>query len=260
MNFEKLLEAHVDFSELASWGPQPEPPILILGSCNVLTGRLHKFNSRHEPIRIEHILASACVPTIFPAVTLETMAYWDGLFSDNPPIEALLRRDSVGLKNIAQEIWVIKINPTRRKEIPVSPADIADRRNELEGNVSLFQSLREIENINMMFQRGAFRDEFLAEVDVNEPIKIPKLFAEDPDHSYHIPMIDMSAELAGSLNYESKLDRSAEMINRLIDDGERQGQKFIEARLRQLNDACISSKGIGEKTPTCAPPSRAGAL
>ena len=234
VNFEKLLAAHIDFSELLSWGAQPEPPILILGACNILTGRLHKFNSRLEPVRMEHILASACVPTIFPAVTLETMAYWDGLFSDNPPIEDLLKRDSVGIKNVAQEVWVIKINPTRRKDIPVSPADIADRRNELEGNVSLFQSLREIDNLNMMFLRGAFRDEFLAEVDINEPIKIPKLFAEDPDHPYHIPMIDMSEELADSLNYESKLDRSAESINRLIEDGERQGQKFVEARLKQM--------------------------
>ena len=233
VNFEKLLAAHIDFSELLSWGPQPEPPILILGACNILTGRLHKFNSRLEPVKMEHILASACVPTIFPAVTLETMAYWDGLFSDNPPIEDLLKRDSVGIKNVAQEVWVIKINPTRRKDIPVSPADIADRRNELEGNVSLFQSLREIDNLNMMFLRGAFRDEFLAEVDINEPIKIPKLFEEDPDHPYHIPMIDMSEELADSLNYESKIDRSPESIKRLIDDGERQGKLFIESRLMQ---------------------------
>jgi NTE family protein len=82
----------------------------------------------------------------------------------------------------------------------------------------------------MMFSRGAFREEFLAERDIKEPIKIPKLFPEDPDHPYHIPMIDMSDELACSLTYESKLDRSPENINRLIMDGEKQGRRFIEAR------------------------------
>jgi NTE family protein len=40
--------------------------------------------------------------------------------------------------------------------------------------------------------------------------------------------------LAKSLTYESKLDRSAENINRLILDGEKQGQKFIDARFRQM--------------------------
>jgi len=185
-------------------------------------------------MRIEHLLASACVPNIFPAVTLETMAYWDGLFSDNPPIVPLFRRDSVGIKNIAQEIWVIKINPTMRETIPMASADIADRRNELEGNLSLFQSLREVENINLMFSRGAFRDEFLAEVDIKEPIKIPKLFQEDPDQPYHIPMIEMSENLSKGLTYESKLNRSPENMNRLVLDGEKQGQKFIEARFRQM--------------------------
>ncbi|HOD36205.1 MAG TPA: patatin-like phospholipase family protein [Syntrophales bacterium] len=233
-DFNELLEAHIDFSEVAAWGARPEPPVLIIGACNILSGRLHKFSSYREPMRIEHLLASACVPSIFPAVTLETMAYWDGLFSDNPPIEDMLKRHSVGIKNIAEEIWVIKINPTTCEKIPTAPSEIADRRNELEGNVSLFQSLREVDNLNLMFSREAFRKEFLDEVDIKEPIRIPKLFPEDPDQPYHIPMIDMSEELARSLTYESKLDRSPENISRLILDGEKQGQKFIEARLRQM--------------------------
>ena len=232
-DFKELLATHIDVTELASWGAQPEPPVLIIGACNILTGRMQKFNSYHEPMRIEHLLASACVPSIFPAVILDKMAYWDGLFSDNPPIDAMLSRDAVGIDNVAQEIWVIKINPTTCDKIPEAPDEIADRRNELEGNVSLFQNLRQIENLNMMFSRGAFRKEFLAEGDIKEPFKIPKLFPEDPDQPYHIPMIDMSEELAKSLTYESKLDRSPESIHRLIQDGEKQGQKFIEARFGQ---------------------------
>jgi NTE family protein len=231
-NFKELLATHIDFSELAAWGAQPKPPILLLGACNILTGRLHQFNSYREPIRMEHLLASACVPSIFPAVTLETMAYWDGLFSDNPPIGGLLKRDIVGIENIAQEVWVIKINPTTSDKIPVSPNEIADRRNQLEGNISLFQSLREVEDVNRMMSRGAFRDEFLAAGDIREPFKIPKLFPEDPDQPWHIPMIEISEDLGKSLTYEDKLDRSAENINRLILEGEKQGQKFIEARLK----------------------------
>jgi len=231
-NFQELLATHIDSSDLAAWGAQPKPPIVILGACNILTGRLHHFNSYVEPIRIEHLLASACVPNMFPAVSLEAMAYWDGLFSDNPPIAALVRRESVGSENIPQEIWVIKINPTMSDKIPVAPNEIADRRNQLEGNISLFQSLRQIEDLNKMMSRGAFRDEFLAELDIKEPIKIPKLFAEDPDQPWHIPMIEISEDLAKALTYEDKLDRSSENINRLILEGEKQGQNFIEARFK----------------------------
>lgn len=69
-------------------------------------------SQRNEAIKIEHILASACVPNLFPSVTIEDMAYWDGLFSDNPPIRSLIRRDFVGVENIPNELWIIKINPT----------------------------------------------------------------------------------------------------------------------------------------------------
>ena len=231
-NLEELLARHIDFAELEAWGPQPERPVLILGACNILTGKLHKFNSYVEAIKMEHILASACVPNIFPAVTIEQMAYWDGLFSDNPPIDCLIKRYFVGVENIPNEIWVIKINPTTTDRIPVSPDDIADRRNELEGNVSLFQSLREIQDINHLLNSGAFREEFLAEVDIQEPIRIPKLFPDDPDRPYHIPMIEMSPDCAGTLNYESKLDRSPENLNRLIQEGEKQGRAFVDARLK----------------------------
>ncbi|MBJ7899167.1 MAG: patatin-like phospholipase family protein [Cyanobacteria bacterium RI_101] len=233
-DFRALLEAHIDFRELAAWGVRPEPPVLLMGACNILTGRLHEFNSRLEPIKIEQILASACVPNLFPAVAIENAAYWDGLFSDNPPIDSLIKQALVGAENIPDEIWVIKINPTTRDQVPAAPDDIADRRNELEGNLSLFQSLRQIEDFNNLFLAGAFREEFLASIDVKEPIKIPKSFIDDPDHNYHIPLIEMSEALAKTLNYESKLDRSPESIRRLIADGERQGQDFLNSRLASL--------------------------
>ena len=127
---------------------------------------------------------------------------------------------------------MIKINPTTSDKIPVTANEIADRRNQLEGNISLFQSLRQIEDLNGMMSRGAFRDEFLAQLDIREPIRIPKLFSGDPDQPWHIPMIEISEDLAKTLTYEDKLDRSSENINRLILEGEKQGQKFIEARFK----------------------------
>ena len=77
-DFTELLATHIDFSELAAWGAQPEPPILIIGACNILTGRLHKFRSYKKSLRIEHLIASACVPSIFPAVTLIRFSNMNG--------------------------------------------------------------------------------------------------------------------------------------------------------------------------------------
>lgn len=228
-----LLESHADFQEVATWGQQA--PVLILGACNILTGRLHEFSSYLEPIKVEHLLASACVPTLFPAVVIDGMAYWDGLFSDNPPISCLIKPEIVGARNIPNEIWVIKINPTTADHIPEEPMDILDRRNEVEGNLSMLQGLSYIGRINNYLIQGGFTEEFLAKTDIKEPIKIPKAYRDSPDAPYHIPRIEMSVDLAKSLTYESKLDRSPEHIDRLIRDGEAQGKRFLEARLSQMD-------------------------
>jgi NTE family protein len=233
-DFQELLETHIDFQEVASWGVQTEPPVLLLGASNILTGKLWMFNSSHEPIRVEHILASCAIPNLFPAIKIGENAYWDGIFSDNPPITELIDPEDVGLTNMPQEIWVIKLNPTRREQVPVEPNDILDRRNELEGNISLFQSLKTIERLNDLLIRGAYKEEFLQDLGVREPVKIPRAFIELENKPYHIPFIEMSSELQKSLNYESKLDRSPERIKQLIEDGRQQGKRFLEDRLNQV--------------------------
>jgi len=50
-NFPELLEAHIDFEEIAAWGAQPEPPILVMGASNILTGKLSRFDSAYEAIK-----------------------------------------------------------------------------------------------------------------------------------------------------------------------------------------------------------------
>ena len=220
MDFPTVLRKHIDFDEIATWGPRLEPPVLILGAANVSTGQLKKFVSRLEPIRLEHILASAAVPSIFPAVPIGEHGYWDGLFSDNPPVEELIRPRSVGPENVPEEIWVIKINPTTYSSVPERPETIFDRRNQMEGNISLFQQLDHLELLNDMLLDDAFRPEYLARFDIKAPIRIPKSFKTDPDRPYYIPWIEMPDEMQETLDYQGKIDRSPENINRLIELGE----------------------------------------
>ena len=230
VDFRSLLENHIDFEAICSWGPSREPPILVIGAANCIKGRFRKFTSLKDTIRVEHVMASAAVPTIFPAVEIDGEAYWDGLFSDNPPFDELTETGVVGC-NIPDEIWLIKINPTGRDEVPESAEDIIDRRNEMIGNESLFQDIRHLEVINDFLVDGAFKVSFLdGKYHIKKPIKIPKLDAEAPSKSYHIPMIEMSEGLQDSLFYASKIDRSMENIETLIENGQRQADVFIERR------------------------------
>ena len=229
-DFRGLIEKHLDFDELRRWGPVDARPVLLMGAVDVLSGRLARFSSRNEAIRVEQILASCTVPDLFPAVEFNGGAYWDGLFSDNPPVSETVQTALVGEENIAQEIWVIKINPTTCGAVPTTPGQISDRRNELIGNGSLFQQIQAIEVLNELYLQGAFSAAFARHYDLDGPVVIPKCFESDPLRPYHIPFIEMSQELSSTLDCESKLDRDLEHIQTMMKDGERQAAAFIAAR------------------------------
>lgn len=212
-DFKGLLESYIDFKELKTL-VKPSSPVLMLGAANVLSGEFKKFNSRKiDEIQVEAILASAAVPSIFPAVQIGKDAYWDGLFSDNPPTDELLDRDFVGENHIPDELWVIQINPKTCKTVPRTPAEIADRRNEMIGNESLFQDLKHIHMVNKFLKKRAFTKEFVEQ----RKLKPVDIF-----------IIEMSQELLDNLDYSSKLNRNAKYIRHLMEDGEKQGERFLK--------------------------------
>jgi len=246
-DFRECLQSHLDFEQIRRWGPQRRRPILVLGAANVLTGKMRKFVSSKEVIQIEHILASSAVPNIFPAVKIGEDAYWDGLFSDNPQIEALIRPVYVGAGNIPDEIWLIKIDPTARRTIPEAPDDILDRRKQMEGNISMFQQLAFIELLNDMLLGGAFTREFIKGFEIPKAIRIPKAFAGDPDKPYHIPLIEMSPELYSELDWEAKLDRGTDNIKVLMEDGRTRAREFLEQRQQVMEGLPRRQAANGER-------------
>ena len=219
-----LLEKYIDFDH-ARQVNQSDLPLLIVGAANVRTGEYRKFKSRTggglNEIMVETILASAAVPSLFPAVEVDGEYYWDGLFSDNPPTDELILKPAVK----PDELWVIQINPTCRNTIPTSPEDIQDRRNELIGNNSLFQDLNHILQINQFVAEGAFTQEYQQRHGIKQ---------------IDIYQIGMSPELSDTLDYPSKLDRSNTYINRLINDGQTRVNAFLKDKnsMRYHKNGC----------------------
>jgi NTE family protein len=84
----------VDFKRLNGQHPR-----LTVGAVNVRSGKMRYFDSRNEPITLDHVLASGALPPGFPAVRIDGDPYWDGGLYSNTPIEVVFddnpRRDSV---------------------------------------------------------------------------------------------------------------------------------------------------------------------
>jgi NTE family protein len=90
----ETLGALVDFDYLNAG-----PTRLTVGAVNARTGAMRYFDSRDEPVRLEHVMASGALPPAFPAVRIDGEPYWDGGIYSNTPAEVVFddhpRRDSV---------------------------------------------------------------------------------------------------------------------------------------------------------------------
>ena len=72
---------------------------LSVGAANVTSGNVRYFDSAIEPLRAEHIMASAALPPAFPAIEIDGELWWDGGIVSNTPLNYVLdgspRRDSL---------------------------------------------------------------------------------------------------------------------------------------------------------------------
>ena len=79
---------------------------LTVGAVNARSGAMRYFDSRHETLSTDHVMASGALPPAFPAVRIEGEPYWDGGIYSNTPIEAVFddhpRRDAV---IFAVDVW-----------------------------------------------------------------------------------------------------------------------------------------------------------
>ncbi|WP_145105887.1 patatin-like phospholipase family protein [Cereibacter sediminicola] len=105
-------------------------------ATNVRTGRPRVFNPGE--ISADAVLASACLPQMFPAVEIDGEAYWDGGFTGNPALYPLL------ISEDSPDIVVVQINPLVRSVLPRSAREIMNRVNEISFNSSLVKELRAI--------------------------------------------------------------------------------------------------------------------
>jgi NTE family protein len=64
-------------------------PRLTVGAAHVRTSMMRYFDSRDQPISVDHILASGALPPAFPAVRIDGELYWDGGIMSNTPTEVI---------------------------------------------------------------------------------------------------------------------------------------------------------------------------
>jgi NTE family protein len=178
-----------------------------------------------RPLSLEGVAASGTLPEVLPAQVIEDMEfptcepdvsvrrpayYWDGLYSQNPPVRDLV--DAPTRDQKPDEIWVIRINPQEYspRRLHVSLDDIHDRENDLAGNLSLNQELDHILTMNRWLARHG---------DAHPPL--------DTRKHVEVRTLKMSRETAWGIGHASKLDRGAAHIARMREEGHSIGRAWI---------------------------------
>lgn len=119
---------------------------LFICATNVRRGRAKVFKT-HE-ISVDAVLASACLPYIFQAVTINGEDYWDGGYMGNPPIFPLIDGTD------CSDILIVQINPIEIEKTPKSALEIQDRINELSFNSSLMLEMRRVNFVQKLLEHG----------------------------------------------------------------------------------------------------------
>jgi NTE family protein len=137
-----LIERFVDFDAVRAC----RDISLFISATNVHTGRLRVFP--HDKITVDVVMASACLPTLFRAVEIDGVPYWDGGYMGNPAIFPFFGT------TLTEDVLVVQINPVERASTPATQPEIINRINEITFNSSLLAEFRAIDFVTRLIDQG----------------------------------------------------------------------------------------------------------
>jgi NTE family protein len=209
---------------------------LLIGASEVVNGLETVFDShvnkgtrpkevghwrQRLPLTLAGVAASGTLPTLRKAEHIDGRYYWDGLYSQNPPVREFTSKAAID--EVPDEIWIVRINPQQWPELPQTMADIYDRQNELMGNLSLHKELDFILAVNEWhkeYKNERFGQEY-------KPVTVRSIMMR-------------REKTADKLRYSSKFDRKnsyasfVRRVGRLPGTGSSAGARAKPAAIRRM--------------------------
>jgi NTE family protein len=191
-----VLSAQVDFAALRA----SDHLKLFIAATNVETGKVRVF---HRPeLTIDMVMASACLPTVFRAVEIDGVPYWDGGYMGNPVLFPFFYETET------TDVILIQINPIIRKGTPGTVAEILGRIDEITFNSALLQEFRAIDFVARLVADGRL------EGTSYKSIRLHVIEAQDELNKF---------------GASSRLRSDYDFFLQLRDIGRKAAQKFLDA-------------------------------
>jgi NTE family protein len=164
------------------------------------------------------LLASACLPFLFQAVTIDGEPYWDGGYMGNPAIFPLIYGTET------PDVVIVQVNPLGSDRVPTTAPEIMNRLNEISFNSSLMREMRAIAFVTDLIDEG--------KLDSNHYKRI------------NVHWIEAERQMRG-LGVSSKLNARMDFLLHLKEIGREVAGSWIESHFDALGQR--SSIDIKEK-------------
>jgi len=204
-----ILSEEVDFRSL-----QASPIRLLVAATRVRDGALRIF--RNRGLTLEAVLASACLPLLHHAVSVDGEPYWDGGYAANPPLRQLVQASR------SSEVIVVQIIPTARAELPTTSPEIVKRLEQITFNGPLHRDLEALDAMKKLAEGEGGPTSRLGRKLQN--LRLHHVNAEDHVDGY------------GEL---SAMDLDWSILEALRDSGRSAAEAFLESRAQSARNSAM---------------------
>ncbi|MEA2832859.1 MAG: hypothetical protein QOG66_1061 [Methylobacteriaceae bacterium] len=178
---------------------ESDGPKLFIAATNVYTGKVRIF--RRPELTIDMLMASACLPTVFKAVEIDGIPYWDGGYMGNPVLFPFFTETD------CEDVILVQINPIERRETPHNVRDILSRLDEITFNAPLLQEFRAIDFVARLIETGRL----------------------DGTHYKQIRMHLVASDKLMKFGARSRMDADYDLFRELFAIGRDAGSDFLKA-------------------------------
>lgn len=197
----ELLARLIDFRAVR----EQEIVKLFVNATDVELGRSHIFTEMSMTIDV--VMASSCLPMVSRAVEIDGRYYWDGGFSENPPIYPLL----YGCET--PDTLLVLITPRTDAGEPTTVERIFTRLNQITFTASLRHELRQIQLLEHLRRVGELESGTLERA--------------------HLHLIEAEGA-ATERGWQGGLNFDAALIAELHHRGRAAADAFLEAHLQDV--------------------------
>ncbi len=170
-------------------------------ATNVETNQIKIFDNKD--LCPQALLASTCLPTLYPAVQWRGDFFWDGGYLGNPMLEPLIENC------VSKDLLIVQVNPIEINAMPKTPRTIMDRINEVTFNASLMREIRGIVKIQNLTTQAVWQ-----ELNPYESVRL-----------HHIQDEPFMASLGAS----SKLNVAWPFLSRLKEKGRQAAETWLKS-------------------------------